>query len=163
MVTFRSKAHEKQNTSKMHQIQRTVENHVSSELAPGLRRFRNDGGNFIPQDSVGRGPQRPGDQLQALHVRQRLTVLPVAHRLARDKRGGSQLALRHTRSLAACTNPNANPLCNVHERLPVLGTGNVRTIIPHARAESRITYIKGVLHPVSHLTDLHITLLDASL
>lgn len=84
------------------------------QLTAGFGGFFQHVGQFIAQKPVNRGVEGLGNELQTLHIGQRVSALPIAHALMRDVCGSGQLGLRQSRRFPQGANARADLRCDIH-------------------------------------------------
>ena len=87
---------------------------AACQLTTRFDSFFHYGRQAIAQKSVNRGVEGLGNELQTLHIGQRVSALPIAHALMRDVCGSGQLGLRQSRRFPQGANARADLRCDIH-------------------------------------------------
>ena len=84
------------------------------QLTAGFGGFFQHVGQFIAQKPVNRGVEGLGNELQTLHIGQRVPALPITHALTRDVCGGGQLGLRQSSRFPQGADARPDLRCDIH-------------------------------------------------
>lgn len=84
------------------------------QLTAGFGGFFQHVGQLIAQKPVNRGVEGLGNELQTLHIGQRVPALPITHALTRDVCGGGQLGLRQSRRFPQDADARPDLRCDIH-------------------------------------------------